>query len=80
MSIEVPYVKFWPSQICIDFSTKVALQKWGYRFKQQNNFKKIPHQECHTSNPFQHTLSKNNNNNCLQSNLEGSLDFKFQIL
>ena len=28
----------WPSQNCIDFSSKVALQKLGYRIKEQKLF------------------------------------------
>jgi hypothetical protein len=47
---------------------------------QQKYFKKLPHQECHISNPFQQILPRKRLIFCLLSNLEGILNFKFQIL
>jgi hypothetical protein len=52
------YVKFWPSKIYIDFSSKVAFLKWGHRFRQQKNLKKIPHEESHFPNRYQQIYPK----------------------
>jgi len=45
-------------QNCIDFSSKLGLQKWGHRFKEHNNFKKSPYEENPISNSFQQVLLK----------------------
>jgi hypothetical protein len=36
----------WLSQNCIDFISRMALQKWGNRFMQQKDLKKLAHLEC----------------------------------
>jgi hypothetical protein len=33
------YVKFWPNQNCINFSSTMASQKWGHKFMEQKNLK-----------------------------------------
>jgi hypothetical protein len=50
------YVKFWPSQNCIDFSSRMALQKWGHRFMQEKKLRKSAYQECCILNPLQQIL------------------------
>jgi hypothetical protein len=68
----------WQSQNCIDFSSKLNLQKWHHRFKEYINLKKWPCQGKCISNPLQQILR--NDNALLEIELEGILKFPFQIL